>query len=137
MGERCGELTPVVRGWTEMDSESKIFAERQRLSVILGNVPRAQMDICVRLIDRAAFMLVSLEKYEEVINRDGIITEMQQGDYTIERENPAAKGYNTMIKNYQAVLKQLTELLPDKRDDALNQAGERLAAFVAAGKGKK
>ena len=37
---------------------------------------------------------------------------MCQGTYSIERENPALKSYNTTIKNFQNLLKQISELLP-------------------------
>ena len=37
---------------------------------------------------------------------------MCQGAYSIDRENPALRSYNTSIKNYQSLIKQITELLP-------------------------
>lgn len=125
---------PIVLRWEDMTRDGKISSERDRLRKILEDVPSQQRELCERLIDRAAFMLVTLLEYEEIITREGIITEMSQGSYTIQRENPAAKGYNTMIKNYQAVIKQLTDLLPDKKDAAVEEAGERLREFVRKGK---
>lgn len=129
--EKC---EPIVLLWEDMTRDGKICSERDRLRKILEDVPSQQRELCERLIDRAAFMLVTLLEYEEIIIRDGIITEMPQGNYSIQRENPAAKGYNTMIKNYQAVIKQLTDLLPDKKDAAVEEAGERLKDFVRKGK---
>lgn len=125
---------PDASRWEDMARDDKICSERDRLRKILEDVPSQQRELCERLIDRAAFMLVTLLEYEEIITREGIITEMSQGSYTIQRENPAAKGYNTMIKNYQAVIKQLTDLLPDKKDAAVEEAGERLKEFVRRGK---
>jgi hypothetical protein len=53
---------------------------------------------------------------------------MCQGDYTIERENPALKSYNTTIKNYTAVIKQLNDMLPAKeekpKDDGFESFGD-------------
>jgi hypothetical protein len=37
---------------------------------------------------------------------------MCQGNYSIDRESPALKSYNTTIKNYQTLIKQITDLLP-------------------------
>lgn len=125
---------PDASRWEDMTRDGKICSERDRLRKILEDVPSQQRELCEKLIDRAAFMLVTLLEYEEIITREGIITEMSQGSYTIQRENPAAKGYNTMIKNYQAVIKQLTDLLPDKKDAAVEEAGERLKEFVRKGK---
>ena len=47
------------------------------------------------------------------VDDDGVVVTMPQGDYEIERENPALKSYNTSIKNYQNLLKQLSELFGD------------------------
>jgi hypothetical protein len=127
-------LRGLPRNWAELPREDQIFHEEQRLQKILKDVPRQQVALCERLIERAAFMLVALCEYEKHIAEEGVITEMPQGKYSITRENPAAKGYNTMLKNYQSVIKQLTDLLPDKKDAAREKAGETLAAFVARGK---
>ena len=54
----------------------------------------------------------TLDDLEKEINESGVITVMQQGDYEIERENPALKSYNTTIKNYTALIKQLFDMLP-------------------------
>lgn len=128
------QYNAIVLNWDDLSREDKIATEKARLKKILADVPKQQVDLCERLIERAAFMLVTLMDYETAITRDGVITEMSQGSYTIQRENPAAKGYNTMVKNYQAIIKQLTDLLPDKKDAEKAAAGERLAAFVAKGK---
>lgn len=128
------EYAPVVLRWEDLSREDKIASERDRLKKILNDVPSQQQELCERLIDRAAFMLVTLLDYEAAITESGVITEMPQGNYSIQRENPAAKGYNTMVKNYQAVIRQLTDLLPGKKEAAKAEAGERLAAFVAKGK---
>ena len=128
------QYDPVVLRWEDLSRDDKIKTERDRLKKILQDVPAQQRELCERLIDRAAFMLVTLLDYEQIITEEGIIVSMPQGTYSIERENPAAKGYNTMVKNYQGVIKQLTDLLPDKKDAAVEEAGERLAAFVKKGK---
>ena len=128
-------ITGLPKNWDELPRDEKIFHEEKRLEKILKDVPKQQIALCRRLIERAAFMLVTLMDYEREITKNGVITEMPQGEYTIQRENPAAKGYNTMVKNYQAVIRQLTDLLPDKKDSAIDKAGEKLAAFVKAGKG--
>ena len=54
-----------------------------------------------------------MKKLRKAVDDDGVIVTMPQGDYEIERENPALKSYNTSIKNYQNLLKQLSELFED------------------------
>lgn len=126
----------IVLNWEDMARNDKIKAEKERLSEILKNVPEQKIALCERLIERAAFMLVTLMDYEEAITKDGVITEMQQGDYVISRENPAAKGYNTMVKNYQALIRQLADILPEKgKDSETAEAVREAMNFI--GKGRK
>lgn len=120
----------IVLNWDDMDRDHKIKAEAARLREILHDVPKQQISLVERLIDRAAFMLVTLQDYEKAITEEGIITDMPQGDYSIRRENPAARGYNTLVKNYQGVIRQLTDLLPDRKEAAADAAGERLRRFT-------
>lgn len=68
--------------------------------------------LALSLINRAIFLNKTLDDLEKEINESGVITTMQQGDYEIERENPALKSYNTTIKNYTALIKQLFDMLP-------------------------
>lgn len=78
----------------------------------------------ISLIDEAMFCGETLTKLKEKVNADGVVTEMSQGNYSIERENPALKSYNTTIKNYQALVKQIVELLPNanaKTDDGFDE----------------
>lgn len=37
---------------------------------------------------------------------------MPQGEYSILREHPALKSYNSMVQRYSGIIKQLTDLLP-------------------------
>ena len=46
---------------------------------------------------------------QEKIEKDGVVTEMCQGTYTIERENPALKSYTSLIKNYNSALNKLSK----------------------------
>lgn len=127
------KITGLPKNWDELPRDEKIHHEEKRLEKLMKDVPKQQVALVARLIERAAFMLVMLVEYETILMEQGVITSMCQGQYDIDRENPAAKGYNTMIKNYQAVIKQLTELLPDKKDAAKDAAGDRLRQFMNGG----
>lgn len=73
--------------------------------------------LALSLLDEAYFCGDTLKKLKEKVTKDGVVTEMCQGNYNIDRENPALKSYNTTIKNYQALIKQITELLPNKNEN--------------------
>ncbi len=70
--------------------------------------------LALSLLDEAYFCGDTLKKLKEKVEKDGVVTEMCQGNYNIDRENPALKSYNTTIKNYQALIKQITDLLPNQ-----------------------
>ena len=63
------------------------------------------------LIKEAEFMKTTLTKLKKEMNK-GVVTEMSQGKYSIDRANPALTQYNAMIKNYQSTIKQINDLLP-------------------------
>jgi hypothetical protein len=83
------------------------------------------------LIKRAAYMLVTLEDYELDLDTRGYVEQFSQSEKLepYEMERPVARLYNTMNKNYQSIMKQLSELIPkpdlmprgDGFDDFLNR----------------
>lgn len=68
------------------------------------------------LIKELEFMKKTLNKLKKELTK-GVVTEMPQGKYSIERANPALTQYNAMIKNYQSTLKQLNDLLPKESNN--------------------
>lgn len=73
------------------------------------------------LVKELEFMKKTLTKLKKELSDKGVVTEMSQGKYSIERANPALTQYNSMIKNYQSTVKQINDLLPkdslDNYDD--------------------
>lgn len=88
------------------------YTKLQNLKQVFENEDTSHSKLALSLIDEAFFCGKTLEKLKKKVEEDGVITEMCQGDYSIQRENPALKSYNTTIKNFQALLKQISELLP-------------------------
>lgn len=64
------------------------------------------------LIEEAKFMKNTLTKLKKKIKNDGVVTNMCQGKYDIERANPALSQYNMLIKNYQSCINNIVNLLP-------------------------
>lgn len=106
----------------ETDILSRIKKEKSRIKKLYKNMPENWLKISEKLFERAAYMAVSLEDMEEKISEDGLLVEMPQGSYTIERAHPLLQQYNTMVKNYNATIKQLGEALPPAQADAAGQA---------------
>jgi len=110
----------------ELTRDERIFQEKKRLRRIYRNIEEDKKGIIDGLIERAAYMRVTLEDWEKDIMENGYIEMFTQSEKTdpYERERPVARLYNTMNKNYQSIIRQLAELLPKDtgggEDDGFN-----------------
>ncbi len=95
-----------------LEKDKVIKKEISRLNRILKEVDINKKKSVEGLIHEAAFMRATLQELKISIDENGPIDEMQQGDYTILREHPALRSYNTMIQRYNAVCKEILGLLP-------------------------
>ena len=65
------------------------------------------------MLEKVAFMSVTLDDLQEDINENGITETYQNGANQFGvKKSAAVEVYNTMIKNYASIMKQLTDLLP-------------------------
>ena len=76
------------------------------------------------LIKNAAFMAVSLEELQEIINEEGYTVEYQNGaNQSGTKQSDAVKTHIAMTKNHAAIIKQLCELVPpEKKKESRLQA---------------
>lgn len=95
-----------------ISKDKLIKREIGRLTNLFKDMERVRRLSTNGLIEEAAFMKITLKELKETINQTGAVDEMSQGSYSILREHPALKSYNTMVQRYAAILKQLTDLLP-------------------------
>ena len=70
------------------------------------------------LLEEAEFMKITLDELKKNIKDKGVVTEMCQGSYNIERANPALNQYNSLIKNYNSTVKQIADILP--KEESVN-----------------
>ena len=84
------------------------------LKILFEENDTAKSKLALSLLDKAEFMEETLKILQEKVKKDGVVTSMCQGTYEIDRENPALRSYNTTIKNYTSVIKQLNDMLPAK-----------------------
>lgn len=92
------------------------YEELKKLKNTFKEMDNDKSKLALSLLDEAYFCGDTLKKLKGKVEKDGVVTEMSQGNYSIDRENPALKSYNTTIKNYQALIKQITELLPNESE---------------------
>lgn len=97
--------------------------ELNKLNRIFKNLPDDKKKFAEGLKRQAAFMFATLAELQEQIDDEGVVEVFTQGAQSMLREHPATKVYNSMIKNYTTVCKQLLDMLPaddrDKNEDEL------------------
>lgn len=107
-----------------MEREKNIKREIDRLSKNYAGIDGKKRAITRGLIQRAAFMRVSLNELEDDLNEYGFTEQFSQGDQSpYERKRPTADLYNTLNANYQKIIKQLTDLLPKEEPKAEKDDG--------------
>ena len=92
--------------------------EIKRLSGIYSNLQPKQKQLAEGLIVQAARLRVRLDALNADISENGLTELFQQSDkvdpYT--RERPEAALFVKLDKNYQAIIRQLNEMLPPEED---------------------
>ncbi len=107
----------------KVSKDTLIKREVARLTNLFKDMERVRKLSTNGLIVEASFMKATLAELKAEIDKAGPIDNMPQGDYSILREHPALKSYNTMVQRYAAVLKQLTDLLPKEEQKAVEDDG--------------
>ena len=92
-----------------------VKSEKRKLSGIYSKYDQKTKKSVDSLIEETAFMGASLYELREKINEKGYTEEYQNGaNQKGVKKCSEVEIYNTMIKNYMAAIKQLTDLLPKK-----------------------
>lgn len=89
----------------------------KKIEKIFSDLDNEVGSLGLALVEELKFSLQTLKKLKYNIKQDGVVVEMQQGDYFIKRANPALQSYNTLIKNYQSLVKAIIEMLPEEPTD--------------------
>lgn len=97
-----------------LSANININDEFEQLSKLFEKIPANKKRLCAGLIENAAYMKIKLAELQDEIEENGITDEWHGGggQHGL-RKSPAADLYNTMIKNYLAVIKKLAEYLPE------------------------
>ena len=81
-------------------------------------------------------MSVTLDELQNTINEEGVLAFYKNGENQFgTKKSPEVEVYNTMIKNYTLVIKQLCDFLPEVKKD--EKAGNDILKFVMQQKVKK
>lgn len=99
-----GKISKLKKIFKEIDSNKKLFADK--------------------LISQLIFMENTLDELQETIKDEGaVMTGINGNGFKVVKEHPAQKSYNVMIKNYNATMSNLINLIPkdDIEDDEAMQ----------------
>lgn len=102
------EIKDMMRNFSEISADKKELARR--------------------LIERVAFMTITLQILEDDIKTKGPTYQFEQGTQKMIVENPAQKSYNTMINRYTAAYDKLLGLLPKEVEVVDDDGFERFVA---------
>ena len=105
MTERTGKEIGVYK--------RQITAEKNKLSKIFEKCDDNVIKIATPLIENASYMKVELAHLKEYNIKNGIKEFYMNGKGQFGyKESVESKTYNTMLKNYTNVMKQLNDMLP-------------------------
>lgn len=94
-----------------LEQDKRIKKEISKFRKFIKDLDTEEKRMAMNMVNELAFMKITLEDLKKEVNANGVVTEMPQGEYSITRENPALKSYNTMIQRYNSTLKQLDDYI--------------------------
>lgn len=99
-----------------LSKDKRIENEIKKLRSIYQDIDSDQFKTVEELINRAAYMLATLQDYEKDIDENGYVELFSQSESQTpyERERPVVRLYNTLSKNYQSIIRQLSSLIPNE-----------------------
>lgn len=105
--------------------ETRIKREKKRLQDIFKGLEKNKLNTCQALIDRAAFITISLQDLEEQLNVTGWVEFYQNGEnQSGMKKSAAADVHISLTKNLNAIVRQLLDLVPPEQKES------RLAAMM-------
>ena len=109
----AGEGGKGMAARAEKTKEQRIKSEKSRLKGVFRELDENKRKLVTPLIEKAAFMGVELDDLQKTIEQEGWTSEYKNGENQYgTKKSPEAETYIALSKNYAAVIKQLTELVP-------------------------
>ena len=104
----------------ELDKFEKIKKEKARLNRIFTTLDKNKRATVLPLINTAAFIAITLDDLQEIINVEGYISEYKNGANQYgKKQSEAVEIHIQMTRNLTTIIKQLSDLAPqEKRKDS-------------------
>lgn len=116
MEDENQEVRQKISGKALVEKNQKIKKETQRLKKLFKELPDNKKKMAEKLIENASFMSITLDELKEDIKLYGVKETYVNGANQFGfKESIESKTYNTMVKNYMNIVKQLNDMLPEKK----------------------
>lgn len=119
------KLEKMSEKTAKLTKEEQIRKEVKKMREVFNAVAPDSLKIADPLIDRCAFMQISLKELESLINLHGYTETYQNGENQKGiKKSSEVDIYNQLMKNYVSGVKALLEMLPK------NQAASAASEFL-------
>lgn len=116
MKEEKTDLREKLSGQALIEKNKKMRKETQKLKKLFKDLPDNKKKMAEKLIENASFMSITLDELKEDIKLYGVKETYVNGkDQFGFKESVESKTYNTMVKNYMNIIKQLNDMLPEEK----------------------
>lgn len=116
MEEEKVDFREKVNGQAIAQKNKDIKKETQKLKKLFKDLPDNKKKMAEKLIENASFMSITLDELKEDIKLYGVKETYVNGkDQFGFKESIESKTYNTMVKNYMNIIKQLNDMLPEEK----------------------
>lgn len=116
MEDENQEIRQKITGKALVEKNQKIKKETQRLKKLFKELSDNKKKMAEKLIENASFMSITLDELKEDIKVYGVketyVNGVNQFGF---KESIESKTYNTMVKNYMNIVKQLNDMLPEQK----------------------
>ena len=93
-------------------ADKRVETLAKKMLKTIGEIDENQKDIVKSLVEEAAFMRVTLQNLRTAISVNGVVDTYQNGENQSGRKKSTEVDiYNTMIKNYNATVKQIIDVV--------------------------
>lgn len=99
--------------YTDIEKEKLVKKELNKIKRTFKDMPADVKKLNEKLMYNAAWLAVSLDELTKTIDENGMVSEYKNGENQYgTKKSPEAELYTSWSKQYSAIMKQLSDLLP-------------------------
>ena len=111
----------LTKEWLELTNEEKEKIKKKRITEynkIFKELPQEKKKLIRKSIEQAVHMEMQLDELQIQLEKVGFVEEYCNGNNQFgKKESTESKAYNTLMKNYIAIIKVLLSELPQTKNE--------------------